>query len=526
MITVLYPISFLITLASLVAWFYFQSNKPWYIRLSRVFAASFVFYLLSVAFSDADATYKMGTLFRDLTIIGGIGFVFQVLRKQKSAFVLGAILLVGGMNWFYQSKLTMTFPQHNMDINSFYEEVEKHEVAEKSKDIELNAEGELLVEVNENKSIRDLIDVLSNYNLRYQRAFYPEQGEITDLDDYYLINIPPAQESKLEEIKDALRESGVVDWLEYNETIDVAPIEANKIPDTKKRFGVNDPGVEQLWGFEAMQMDALYNYLKENKVKAQKTALIAILDTGVDSKHEDLAANFKSIKGKYDNDPMGHGTHCAGIAAAVSNNGKGVASFSQNNEYVKVSSIKVLNSYGMGTQKSIIDGIILAADSGADVISMSLGGRSSQSKQTAYKKAVQYANKAGAIVVAAAGNSNRNAKDYSPVNTPGIIGVSAIDSELNRAVFSNTVEDINLGIAAPGVGIYSTIPDNKYAVFNGTSMACPYVSGLIGLMKSVKPDLKTKEAHRILSSTGAKTKSTDLTGKLIQPAAAIKQLLQ
>ena len=231
------------------------------------------------------------------------------------------------------------------------------------------------------------------------------------------------------------------------------------------------------------------------------------------------------MKSKHDNDPRGHGTHCAGIAAAVSNNGKGVASFSQNNEFVEVASIKVLNSMGMGTQKSIIDGIIEAADSGADVISMSLGGRSNQAKQTAYKKAVKYANQKGAIVVAAAGNSNRNAKEFSPVNAPGIIGVSAVDMELNRAVFSNYVQDIEMGIAAPGVDIYSTIPGNKYATYNGTSMATPYVAGLLGLMKSINPDLSTKKAHEILQSSGVKTKATKETGYFIQPAIAVKTMM-
>ena len=122
--------------------------------------------------------------------------------------------------------------------------------------------------------------------------------------------------------------------------------------------------------------------------------------------------------------------------------------------------------------------------------------------------------------------SNRNAKDFSPVNAPGVIGVSAIDSDLNRAVFSNYVQDIELAVAAPGVDIYSTIPGNKYATFNGTSMATPYVSGLVGLMKSIKPDLDTKEAHKILSNSGTKTSNTKETGQFIQPAEAIKLLLK
>ncbi len=124
----------------------------------------------------------------------------------------------------------------------------------------------------------------------------------------------------------------------------------------------------------------------------------------------------------------------------------------------------------------------------------------------------------------AAGNSNRNAKDYAPVNTKGVIGVSAVDQELNRAAFSNFVSDIPMGIAAPGVGVYSTMPGDKYAALSGTSMATPYVAGLLGMMKSLRPSLTTSEAYDLLKKTGKETKSTDLTGYFIQPKAVIESL--
>ncbi|MBK8705642.1 MAG: S8 family serine peptidase [Saprospiraceae bacterium] len=100
-----------------------------------------------------------------------------------------------------------------------------------------------------------------------------------------------------------------------------------------------------------------------------------------------------------------------------------------------------------------------------------------------------------------------------------------MDSELNRAVFSNYVNNIDMGLAAPGVNIYSTIPGSKYEAYNGTSMATPYVAGLVGLMKSLKPSLTTKEAYRILRDTGKNTRNTKETGKLIQPGAAVNALI-
>ena len=160
------------------------------------------------------------------------------------------------------------------------------------------------------------------------------------------------------------------------------------------------------------------------------------------------------------------------------------------------------------------------------MISLSLGGPSTDRRQKAYRKAVEYANGKGAIVVVAAGNSNRNAKDYGPANTPGVIAVSAVDTLLGRASFSNIVKDLDMGVAAPGVKIYSTFPGSEYRTFNGTSMACPYVSGLVGVMKSLKPNLTTKEALQALNSTGKNSKNSTETGKIIQPAAALKKLLE
>lgn len=317
----------------------------------------------------------------------------------------------------------------------------------------------------------------------------------------------------------------MVEWTEENEVIHVAPLPAKGAPDVKKRYGVNDPGVEQLWGFDAMGVDKLYSFLNNNKPQATKKARIAILDTGVDANHEDLKANFVSTETSSNNDPRGHGTHCAGIAGAVSNNGIGVASFSQDNKFVSITSIKVLNGSGMGTQQTIIAGMLKAADTGADVLSMSLGGPSNQMRQRAYEKAVKYANDKGGIVVVAAGNSNKNAKDYSPANTPGVIAVSAIDENLNRAFFSNTVNDLSMGIAAPGVNIYSTIPGNQYAAYNGTSMATPYVAGLVGLLKSIRPQLTTREVYDILRATGRATRNSKETGLLIQPQAALSAVV-
>ena len=97
---------------------------------------------------------------------------------------------------------------------------------------------------------------------------------------------------------------------------------------------------------------------------------------------------------------------------------------------------------------------------------------------------------------------------------------------MDKASFSNWVSDLKRGIAAPGVDILSTVPGNKYAAYSGTSMATPYVAGLLGLMKSVNPNLNTDQAYAILTNTGIDTKQTKMTGKFIQPLDALKAALK
>ena len=97
-----------------------------------------------------------------------------------------------------------------------------------------------------------------------------------------------------------------------------------------------------------------------------------------------------------------------------------------------------------------------------------------------------------------------DARGYSPANTQGVIVVSALDSEMQLAEFSNTVDGLPYGIAAPGKDIYSTLPNSLYGPQSGTSMAAPFVSGIIGLMKYYNPQLTTKETYNILKKSALK----------------------
>lgn len=207
---------------------------------------------------------------------------------------------------------------------------------------------------------------------------------------------------------------------------------------------------------------------------------VAIVDTGVDYTHPDLEE--KVVKGKdfidNDDDPMDenmHGTHCAGIAAALTNNGVGIAGMAPE---VTILAERVLDANGSGTLDSVAQGITHAADEGADVISLSLG---SAQGATTLEEAVNYAASKGSVVVAAAGNESTSSPSY-PAYYEAAIAVAATDSNDRIASFSNYGDWVD--VAAPGVNILSTVPGGGYQTASGTSMATPLVAGQAALLAS------------------------------------------
>lgn len=207
---------------------------------------------------------------------------------------------------------------------------------------------------------------------------------------------------------------------------------------------------------------------------------IAIVDTGVDYTHPDLEG--KVVKGKdfidNDDDPMDenmHGTHCAGIAAALTNNGVGIAGMAPE---VTILAERVLDANGSGTLDSVAQGITHAADEGAEVISLSLG---SAQGATTLEDAVNYAASKGSVVVAAAGNESTSSPSY-PAYYEEAIAVAATDSNDQIASFSNYGDWVD--VAAPGVNILSTVPGGGYEMASGTSMATPLVAGQAALLAS------------------------------------------
>ncbi|KPC73751.1 thermitase, partial [Thermoactinomyces vulgaris] len=172
-------------------------------------------------------------------------------------------------------------------------------------------------------------------------------------------------------------------------------------------------------------------------------------------------------------DGNGHGTHCAGIAAAVTNNSTGIAGTAPK---ASILAVRVLNNSGSGTWTAVANGITYAADQGADVISLSLGGTVGNS---GLQQAVDYAWSKGSVVVAAAGNAGTTAPNY-PAYYSNAIAVASTDQNDNKSSFSTYGSWVD--VAAPGSSIYSTYPTSTYSSLSGTSMATPHVAGVAGLL--------------------------------------------
>lgn len=339
----------------------------------------------------------------------------------------------------------------------------------------------------------------------------------TDMSKLYRMKFNREKITSVEEAVKTLRELPEVEYAEPNyivyslsESTGLTEIYC-KEPLYSQQQGLAELGLTYLW----------------NKKKiTNKRSVIAILDTGVDTDHPDLQDNIwindaeaKGVDGRDDDnngfkddlngwdfvnktprmrDNNGHGTHCAGIAAAIGNNGKGITGA---NPDALIMPIAVLQSDGRGDVATIIKGIDYATANGADVLSMSFGGyQYSIAEEQALAKAY-----AKMVLVAAAGNDCVSISDIMPCNLHGsgrmfpaaftfVLGVEAANASGNLASFSNYDPDgpfssefgeeqlYNYELRAPGIGIISTFPGGQYKALNGTSMACPFVAGAISAL--------------------------------------------
>ena len=245
--------------------------------------------------------------------------------------------------------------------------------------------------------------------------------------------------------------------------------------------------------------------------KGDSTVVMAIVDTGVDFHHPDLRANLWTNPGEIpdngidddengyiddvhgwdfyggesggDNDPSSgrnaHGTHVAGIAAAVTNNGIGIASLSYN---VRFMPVKI--AYDSPDRDGVFgnDGILYAASNGAHIINLSFGGPGYLHSD---REIIQFAQSMGCLIISSAGNDGDDIEHY-PSGYPEVISVGSVEFNGVKSSFSSY--GYTLDVTAPGSGIYSTVLDGRYESWNGTSMSSPVVAALAVLVKSAHMD--------------------------------------
>jgi len=234
----------------------------------------------------------------------------------------------------------------------------------------------------------------------------------------------------------------------------------------------NDSEYREQWALPKIAWDQVYG-----TVAISGSATIAVLDTGVDATHPDLAgvmaAGQSFVGGDANTDPNGHGTALAGICAASVNNAIGTAGVAYSG--VTISSVQVLHGDGTGLDSDVLAGVVWAVDNGARVL---LIGLSSLDYSDALADALQYAWENGVVIVAATGNDGSSAASY-PAGMPNVLGVAATDQNDAVVASSNTGSAC---VAAPGVDIYTTLPGGSYGSISGTSAAAAHTAGLAALL--------------------------------------------
>jgi hypothetical protein len=255
--------------------------------------------------------------------------------------------------------------------------------------------------------------------------------------------------------------------------------------------------------------------------------IVAVVDSG-SGPHPDLTDNllpgrsfFNSTENQDGNDidTSGHGSHVAGIIAAVANNGIGGSGVAPN---AKILPIKVLDQAGQGDARDVAAGVRFAADSGAKVINLSLGGATESLSLT---QAIQYATDKGSLVVAAAGNGGPTDRPKWPASLDLTIAVTAVDSSNNAPSFDQRGDYID--IAAPGANVVSTAKGD-YGILSGTSMAAGFVAGAAALLFAAEPRVTNAQVRDILLRTatdiGEPGRDVTFGTGLINMVAALAEL--
>lgn len=380
---------------------------------------------------------------------------------------------------------------------------------------------------------------------------------------FFLIKI--TEPLKLQYYIHRLNQQKEVDFAEPNYILKLFDSNTNTETDTD---GVipNDPLLEKSWSFRNtgqvlpsgkigkpgadINIVSVWN---KSGITDQEV-IVAVIDTGIDWNHEDLKENLYTNPGEagalaingIDDDRNGyiddvhgwnfvknnsqsqddnrHGTHCAGIIGAKTNNQLGIAGVHSN---VRLLPVKFIDRDGSGATSDAIEGMHYASKIGAKIFNSSWGSRE---YSKALRQAVERAHNEGVLFVAAAGNSKSD-NDLIPsypssFKLPNIISVAASDNNDHRAYFSNFGKN-SVHVFAPGLEIFSTLPNNQYGYLSGTSMASPHVAGMAALILSLNPGMTHLQIKdRILASVDSiyGLKAFVATGGRVNVAHAVNNI--
>lgn len=289
------------------------------------------------------------------------------------------------------------------------------------------------------------------------------------------------------------------------------------------------------WSLQRIVLDQLWKDTQGLGV------LVAVIDTGVDRNNKQLAQAIKGpissgadkfpggtdfiekgkVKGDGTKDPVGHGTKVAGIIAARPSKDTGFVGIAPR---ASILAIRQNDNQGGGTVKTMIEAIEYAADAGAKVINISQDTATPMPPNSELERAVKYAQKRGALIVASAGNDGADGqvKRTYPASYDGVLAVGASDRDNARANFSQPGPFV--GVAAPGVDMVSTVPYGGHCIDQGTSFSAPYVSGVAALIRAKHPDWSYRQVITQIEQTadrGKPGRDIFVGWGVIDPVAAV-----
>ena len=314
---------------------------------------------------------------------------------------------------------------------------------------------------------------LSQSELAKILAVHGGKGRKIGQSDLHIVDLPGAGSEK-----------AIAKLLSRHPQLKFAEVDERVAP----HFAANDPYLGSQWHLSKVGAPAAWD------ISQGAGITLAILDTGVDGTHPDLAGRMVAGWNFFDNnsntsDVYGHGTAVAGTAAATTDNSVGVASLAGQ---AKIMPVRIAGLDGYAYWSTVAQGLTYAADQGARVANISYGVAGSASVQSS----AQYMKSKGGLVIVSAGN---NGIDENIVPTTTMIAVSATDSADARTSWSSFGSFV--AMSAPGAGIYTTVRGGGYGAWNGTSFSSPVTAGVVALVMATNPALDSAGVENILFNT-------------------------